>query len=406
MDISQIAIEKSLDLLHRSRAAEGFLASITQVDNYNRVWARDGVICGLAALLSEDDKLSEGLKQTLLTLRNHQSDLGHIPSNVYLDANQPQVSFGGMCGRADTISWFIIGVLNYVFLRDDPSFAQEMRTSMQKGMRLMQAWEFNNRGLMYVPQSGDWADEYILRGYVLYDQLLRLWALELYADYFQDQDVKQQSQKIRALLSLNYWAGLNPQEETMLYHANAHRILEQNEGRQDYWLGAFSPGGYQNKFDLFANALALLLGLGEKVQQQTLLRFGENLREQNFLKLLPAFYPVIREGDEGWKELENNHKYAFRNLPHEFHNGGLWPMVNGFWGMALFAAGENEAGQTLLKAIHKVNQLPGDAWEFYENFHGENGTPLGTRYCTWSAAGALLLHYYYLGKRLYIPSNP
>jgi hypothetical protein len=38
-------------------------------------------------------------------------------------------------------------------------------------------WEFNNKGLLYVPLSGNWADEYITDGYVLYDQLLRfgLW---------------------------------------------------------------------------------------------------------------------------------------------------------------------------------------------------------------------------------------
>jgi hypothetical protein len=29
---------------------------------------------------------------------------------------------------------------------------------------------------LYVPLSGNWADEYITDGYVLYDQLLRVWA--------------------------------------------------------------------------------------------------------------------------------------------------------------------------------------------------------------------------------------
>jgi hypothetical protein len=42
-----------------------------------------------------------------------------------------------------------------------------------------EAWEFNNKGLLYVPLSGNWADEYITDGYVLYDQLLRVWALKV-----------------------------------------------------------------------------------------------------------------------------------------------------------------------------------------------------------------------------------
>ncbi|MEO1654549.1 MAG: glycoside hydrolase 100 family protein, partial [Bacteroidota bacterium] len=331
MKMSQIAFQKSLDLLRRAQAKEGFLASTTQVDNYNRVWARDGVICGLAALLSEDESLAQGLKRTLITLKNHQSELGHIPSNVYLNGATPQVSFGGLCGRADTISWYIIGICNYAQLKGDQTFGEEMQASMQQGLRLMQAWEYNNRGLMYVPQSGDWADEYILRGYVFYDQVLRYWAMSLYADYFEDSQVKQQVQELKGRLEKNYWTDLNPEEEGDLYHVNAHRVFREKHGSKPYWLSAFSPGGYNDKFDLFANALALLVDLGTDVQKQQVITFGENLRKQSPYHLLPAYYPVILEGEEGWKELLNNHKYAFRNIPQEFHNGGLWPMVNGFW---------------------------------------------------------------------------
>ena len=43
----------------------------------------------------------------------------------------------------------------------------------------MDAWEFNGKQLMYVPQGADWADEYLQHGYILFDQLLRIWALEL-----------------------------------------------------------------------------------------------------------------------------------------------------------------------------------------------------------------------------------
>jgi maltose/moltooligosaccharide transporter len=36
-------------------SSEGFLASAQDISNYKRVWARDGVICGLAALASGDE---------------------------------------------------------------------------------------------------------------------------------------------------------------------------------------------------------------------------------------------------------------------------------------------------------------------------------------------------------------
>lgn len=101
-------------MLHAASSKNGFLASAEAISNYKRVWARDGVICGLAALLDGDEKLISIFKNTLTTLANHQHELGHIPSNVYFKENkQTQVSFGGLAGRVDTISWFIIGVCNY-----------------------------------------------------------------------------------------------------------------------------------------------------------------------------------------------------------------------------------------------------------------------------------------------------
>ena len=44
------------------------------------------------------------------------------------------------------------------------------------------AWEFNTRGLLCVPQTGDWADEYIHHGYVMSDQLLCLQGLRELVD--------------------------------------------------------------------------------------------------------------------------------------------------------------------------------------------------------------------------------
>jgi len=41
--------------------------------------------------------------------------------------------------------------------------------AIEKVVFLLGAWEFNNRGLLYVPATGDWADEYVHNGYILYD---------------------------------------------------------------------------------------------------------------------------------------------------------------------------------------------------------------------------------------------
>ena len=38
---------------------------------------------------------------------------------------------------------------------------------VQRGLELLKAWEFNARGLIYMPLGGDWADEFVYHGYVL-----------------------------------------------------------------------------------------------------------------------------------------------------------------------------------------------------------------------------------------------
>jgi len=66
--MSAIYYNNSIALLHTVSTSKGFLASAENTSNYKRVWARDGVICGLAALASGDEKLISTFKNTLETL--------------------------------------------------------------------------------------------------------------------------------------------------------------------------------------------------------------------------------------------------------------------------------------------------------------------------------------------------
>ena len=103
------------------------------------------------------------------------------------DGDVVEVSYGGLAGRVDAVTWFIIGVCQYAFYKKDEAFIQKYDSNIQKCLQLLEAWEFNNKHLLYVPLSGNCADEYITDGYVLYDQLLRVWALKSY-NYFCKRD--------------------------------------------------------------------------------------------------------------------------------------------------------------------------------------------------------------------------
>jgi hypothetical protein len=50
--------------------------------------------------------------------------------------------------------------------------------------------------------SGNWADEYITDGYVLYDQLLRVWALKSYNHFVDAKSISNKIEKITSKLKL------------------------------------------------------------------------------------------------------------------------------------------------------------------------------------------------------------
>ncbi|MBE16105.1 MAG: fructofuranosidase/invertase [Cytophagaceae bacterium] len=373
---------KSIQLLKRVATERGFLASANDIANYRRVWARDGVICGLAGLLDGDPGLEETMRATLETLANNQHELGMIPSNVHFDADTPSLSFGGLAGRVDTVAWFIIGVCQYAYKMKDRSFFDTYQPQLIKGLQLQQSWEYNAGDLMHVPRSGNWADEYPTQGFILYDQLLRLWGLRCYLHFDPDLSLQEKAKEITEKIVQNY---KKRQDIAQVYHPKAYKALDQ----KPYWVAALEPAGYQMQFDAFANSLALFLQIGTPEDQTQLIQYTEDLRKTLELKLLPAFWPVIKEDDRAWEDLINNCKYDFRNHPYEFHNGGTWQMVNGFYGLGLIACDRQELAEEVLMHIHAQNQR--EDWSFYENFNSKTGAPNGVPYCAWSAAGAVLI---------------
>ncbi|MAX70051.1 MAG: fructofuranosidase/invertase [Flavobacteriaceae bacterium] len=373
---------KSIELLHKCSTEYGFLASAQNISNYKRVWSRDGVICGLAALASKDEELILTFKQTLETLAKHQHRLGTIPSNVHISENITDVSYGGLAGRVDAVTWFVIGVCQFAYQQNDNSFFNKYKTQIEKCFDLLETWEFNNKHLMYVPLSGNWADEYITDGYVLYDQLLRVWALKSY-NYFEKNDaISKKIENIIEQIEINFL----PSSTGEKFHERAYNEVD----FKDYLPCSFSPSGYKIQYDAFANSLALMLNIGSVEFQTKLIKHSFGLASESDLGLLPAFWPVITEKDEHWSLLKDNCKYEFRNYPYEFHNGGSWCMVNGFFGVALVHHKSLEQSDVILENINRANAV--GEFSFYENFNTQTKEPNGVPYCAWSAAGAILLH--------------
>lgn len=389
---------EALKVLHRSLTEHGFLATPTKRQNYNRIWGRDSGVIGLAALLTEDTDLIRGVRRSLETLADHRGPHGEIPSNV--DPETDRVSLGGTTGRVDADLWFVI--LNFEYWRrsGDDDFLEKMLEPLEQVRFLLGAWEFNNRGLLYIPPTGDWADEYLQSGYVLYDQLLYLQALRAFcgihafchdtADHF----LEEKSARLKHLIRANYWFADSDDTPNDVYH----KVLYE-KGRQaaphcngSFWMPFFSPAGYGYRFDALANALVTLLGVSDDSQSEKVDDYiaSEVTHADTFL--LPAFHPVIKPKDEEWDDLQMMFSHTFKNEPHEYHNGGRWPMVTGFYAASLARRGKRDLARKYADGIHRANrtEVENGKWSFPEFLHGKNLSAGGTHPMAWSAAGAII----------------
>ncbi|RME52139.1 glycogen debranching protein [Candidatus Woesearchaeota archaeon] len=394
----ELAYAQSLQLLIACSSPDGFLASTTNTANYQRVWARDSMICSLAALLSDDAYLIGQVKKSLVTLMRYQHRQGEIPSNV--DVKQKKVSYGGSAGRVDATLWFLVGFGQYVKRTNDIAFLKRYYPHFRKAIDLVRLYEFNHKHLIYVPISGDWADEYIQEGYTLYDELLYYQAFKEFVWLRKKlrkraEKYEEKAKHIKKVIITNFQLKKSNLCSPYLYNKIVYkRALQHKRSPTPYFLPCFNPGGYYTHFDAFANALTILLHIATPAERERLKRY----LKRNFIKhtrgLIPAFWPVITPGHPHWDELRNNYATAFRNKPHEYHNGGLWPMITGMWAAA-FAKNDKQLAEQLLDAINTANQkctTRKEAWCFYEYHNSKTFKPRGTKHQAWSAAAGIIAH--------------
>ncbi|MCF7812495.1 glycoside hydrolase 100 family protein [Candidatus Gracilibacteria bacterium] len=392
--------EKAIQLLQNISTPQGFTASNTDRDNYYRIWGRDGVIIGLATLLTGDKKFQETFRKTLFTLSEHQGEHGEIPSNV--DPQGNHVSYGGTAGRVDATLWFVIGCGQYFKRTEDISFLKALWPHIEKCIFLLGAWEFNQKGFLYVPPTGDWSDEYIQQGYVLYDQVLYYQALREYRDIARVMGKKiprQQSQKIDHLkeqIRANFWICETPKDDPAIYHPVLFEKGQQYCNQKPHWLPFFTPFGYGFRFDVLANVLVSLFDIADEKQRTDVDDCIKSRFDRKTNNLLPAFDPIIQPVDDEWKHLQISFSYTFKNKPYEYHNGGLWPMVTGFYVADLARRGKKEEAEAYARGIDQANKKStekGKEWGFAEFLHGKNYTPMGTSHQGWSAGAAVWAHH-------------
>ena len=375
---------QAIDLLHELCTESGFMASAISSDNYKRVWARDSMICGIAGLLAKEESIIKGLKNSLLTLAKNQHELGMIPSNVFKTENKIQSSFGSLVGRVDSNCWFVIGACLYYNSQKDAATWAELNPAVKKSLRFLQAVEYNGKGWLYTPLSGNWADEYPIQGYTLYDNALYYWARNCYAKINSENDFNHK--KTQDHLMANFWPSEEVTEDLRHHKEAFNDALKKN---QQHLCCYILPGSYDMRFDCAGHGIALANWHLSSNKQEHIRQFIINFKKEINTILPPAFWPVITDKDVDWDVLRNNYSYAFKNYPYQFHNGGIWPVWLGWLCLGLRLQGMQETAKLIIEDFMKL--LPEGSWNFNEYFTSDSLEPLGKLKMGFSASGIILL---------------
>jgi len=369
----------ALTLIRESITEYGIRASPDDQDNYQRLWSRDCAIAGLAGLIYNDDKIIKGLKRSLLTLAKYQHSEGMIPSNVHPYTND--ISYGSLVGRVDSSLWFYTISCLYMRHQNDIDFQKFIHPHLIKIRALIKAWEFNGKGFIYTPLSGNWADEYPIHGYTLYDNSLRIWGDQLYSSIYGEE----YDNTLKNKIFLNFWPEHHSSDDSNVYH---QRLFD--NAIQDspiHFASTINPSAYNFRFDAAANALALLLFDLNSDQKDKLKYFLDKLFSELSIHMIPAFWPCIKPNDATWNELKENYAYNFKNYPYQFHNGGIWPVWMGLFSMGLVR--NNLHDHAYLIAHEYLSYLEKNDFHFYEYINSSTFESEGKMNLCYSASGTL-----------------
>jgi hypothetical protein len=329
---------------------------------YPEPYTRDLLISSLGILTTKNDKLIKSLKRVLETLAKNQSPLGHISSLVH----DPQDR-----GSSDCTPLFLIGLGLWRKVMQEPDFLED---AAKKALTWMEYRSPANRLLVCQLPTSDWRDEQWVLGYGLYVNTLvriylRLFGLneqaEMLKDYMGHFAVKSDRQNRHI-------------HEGLVLHAKPYYAL-------------WSYKVYRSeRFDLLGNSLAILSGIASVSRANHLVAWIETeckemqKNEDLAVDLPPNFFPYVRPEDPDWMP-----RYQKYNQPGEYHNGGIWPFVCGFYIAALVAAGKYTLAQKKLLSLAKLIQQSRVAdveFGFNEWHRAQDGTPQGQDWQSWSAA--------------------
>lgn len=390
------AHDAALRILMDCVTAHGFRASGLPA-GYPQIWARDSAITSLGALVTGESALIDAARASLTTLCDHQSERGLIPLNVNPDTGYISTE---NAGAADANLWYILGHYLHYQVTQDLDFLTQGWASITKAMIWLEYQDMNECGLIEIPEAGNWMDLVAVRYNTLYDNVLYYAAVLAYEDMSRlvpdsatvhrlAVDAAGIHERINLLMWIDRcWVAEHFAEQLeklqairlewfMLYH-NIGTISS-----RPFYLPWVAFREYGDWCDTWGNCLAILTGIADGHRRQHILRY---MAQVDIAEPYPskAIHPPIYPGEADWREYYRSRNL---NLPHQYHNGGIWPVIGGFHVAALVRHEWHDEAHRLLVKLAKGNREGADMkWGFNEWMHGSSGHPMGFDKQAWSAA--------------------
>ena len=394
IEVIQTGFQRAKDAIEKNITPMGFSAcsladnDVTGTDlNYRSVWARDGSFTIISTILLNDEHIRQAQRQTLKTLFENVSARGLVPAYVRVDDGKPDYSgVGGICS-IDGGLWAIIAFYQYVKTTNDLELLTEYREPLKRAMEWLAAHDSNENGLLEIPEAGDWTDLFGRSYNILYDEVLWFRAnvlygrlLELQQDYEHAGKYLRHAQLIRSRILSAFWPTTRKTDDLppVTFAEQQYSV-----GDASYLLAEITPFSFSWRCDVLGNILAFLYNVLNIERARTAFNFmwGVGVNEPYPVANL---YPAIQSGDPDWRAY---YTVNLLNLPHHYHNGGIWPFVGGLWVRFIHRLGMSDvAARELYKLALLNRQGKTEEWEFTEWAHGNTGRPMGKRFQAWSAA--------------------
>jgi len=377
---------RAVELLLGNLSPHGILAAApgarADARGYSAVFGRDAAICAIGMAVSGEADLAKRAAAGLVTLARHQARNGQIAK--FVDPRGNEADFWYL-GCIDATLWWLLAI-HFLDRRGTcPGLLAQHRAAVSAALQWLSCQEHPRFGLLQQNEASDWADIMPRSGFVLYSNALWYHIKRLY-----DLPAAEVTRYNFNHLFFPFSRDVADYRRARLL---AHYVRNKARNR-DLYLSFVNFSFWGEEGDVFGNLLALLFGLADGAMARRILRALQRAAVMEPFPIRVVCQPIDRNSPL-WRPYMARHR---QNLAWQYHNGGIWPFVGGFWVAALAASGEKQWALAELVKLARANALNG--WQFNEWLHGRTLVPSGMPHQSWNAAG-FLLGYRSLGERVF-----